>query len=46
MKIVDMHCDTVSALYDRKSRGGQEDLRENGGHIDLLRMKKSGYLWS
>ncbi len=44
MKIVDMHCDTVSALYDKKSRGGQEELRENGGHIDLLRMKKSGYL--
>lgn len=44
MKIIDMHCDTISALYDKSSRGGQEDLRENGGHIDLLRMRESGYL--
>lgn len=44
MRIADMHCDTVSTLYDRKSRGAREGLRENGGHVDLLRMKQSGYL--
>ncbi len=44
MKIADMHCDTISALYNRRSGGGREGLRENGGHIDLLRMRGSGYL--
>lgn len=43
-KIIDMHCDTISALYDRRSRGGREDLRENSGHIDLLRMRERGWL--
>ncbi len=42
-KIVDMHCDTISALYDRRAQGETGSLRENSGHIDLLRMKKSGY---
>lgn len=44
MKIIDMHCDTISALYNKNSRGVQEGLRENGGHIDLLRMRESGWL--
>lgn len=42
--IADMHCDTVSALYDGKAEGAGGDLRDNGGHVDLLRMKESGYL--
>lgn len=44
MRIIDMHCDTVSALYDKSCRDGRENLRENEGHIDLTRMKESGYL--
>lgn len=39
MKIIDMHCDTISELADR---GGE--LRENIGQLDLKRMGKSGYL--
>ncbi len=39
MKIVDMHCDTISELADR---GGE--LRENSGQLDLKRMSQSGYL--
>lgn len=39
MKIIDMHCDTISELADR---GGE--LWENGGQLDLQRMQKSGYL--
>lgn len=42
MKIIDMHCDTISALYDRKAEG--MSLRNNDCHIDLQRMKGSGYL--
>ncbi len=44
MKIVDMHCDTISKLlkYRRAEKDGT--LRCNDGHLDLLRMKKSGYI--
>lgn len=39
MKIIDMHCDTISELADR---GGE--LWENKGQLDLKRMGQSGYL--
>lgn len=39
MKIIDMHCDTISELADR---GGE--LWENKGQLDLRRMRESGYL--
>ena len=44
MKIVDMHCDTLSELLHLQEEGGEVSLRQNGGHIDLLRLKESGYL--
>lgn len=44
MRVVDMHCDTVSRLVELEDRGTQEKLRENTGHLDLLRMKQAGYL--
>lgn len=44
MKIIDMHCDTVSVLLEKRNAGEVACLRENEGHLDLLRMKKSGYL--
>lgn len=44
MKIIDMHCDTISVLLEQKRAGKTVSLRENGGHLDLLRMKSSGYL--
>lgn len=52
MKIIDMHCDTLSALLERKERmgteepigSGAEELRSNSLHVDLLRMKESHYL--
>lgn len=40
LDIVDMHCDTLSFL-ETHSEGS---LRENRGQLDLIRMKKSGYL--
>lgn len=39
MKIIDMHCDTISELADQ---GGE--LWKNSGHLDLKRMQESGYL--
>lgn len=54
MKIADMHCDTIERLlgirrtgysqHEKKEAKMQEDLRRNNGHLDLLGMKKSGYL--
>lgn len=44
MKVVDMHCDTVSRLVELEEKGTKEELRKNTGHLDLLRMKQAGYL--
>ena len=44
MKVVDMHCDTISALLHKKRAGEKVSLRENGGHLDLKRMQKGKYL--
>ena len=44
MRVIDMHCDTIDRLLSLKEEGRPEALRENGLHIDLLRMKESGYL--
>ena len=44
MKVLDMHCDTISVLLEKKREGKETSLRENVGHLDLLRMKDSGYL--
>lgn len=43
MKIVDMHCDTISRLLELEETEMREELRENTGHLDLQRMKQSGY---
>lgn len=44
MKVLDMHCDTVSVLLELRRAGKEASLRENQGHLDLVRMKNGGYL--
>lgn len=45
MRIVDMHCDTISELLARRQRGeADRSLRQNDGHIDLKKLLESGYL--
>lgn len=46
MRVVDMHCDTISRLLELEEagKGEGEGLRENGGHLDLQRMRQGGYL--
>lgn len=44
MKIVDMHCDTISEILKCKRRGEACSLRKNNLHVDLERMLQSGYL--
>ena len=43
MKVVDMHCDTISEIYERRKKGENLDLRKNGLHLDLEKMKKGDY---
>ena len=43
-KIVDMHCDTISRLLEKRKIGQEESLLQNSGHLDLHRMRESGYL--
>lgn len=44
MRVIDMHCDTVGELFALQSQGKPGTLRENELHVDLTRMKGSGYL--
>lgn len=44
MKIVDMHCDTISELYKKQKHGSRENLYANAGHIDLCKLKAGDYL--
>lgn len=42
--IIDMHCDTITELYEKRRNGEDAHLRKNDMHIDLERMKQAGYL--
>ena len=44
MKVVDMHCDTIYELYERRKKGQEEKLSENDLHIDLSKMQAGDYL--
>ncbi|MCM1184805.1 MAG: dipeptidase [Roseburia sp.] len=43
-RIVDMHCDTISAIWESRAAGNPQALSENQLHVDLRKMRKSGYL--
>ena len=44
MRVVDMHCDTISALLGRRRAGLGGSLKENDCHINLGRMREGDYL--
>ncbi|SHO51442.1 dipeptidase [Anaerocolumna xylanovorans] len=44
MKIVDMHCDTISELFQRMKDKRADTLAKNELHIDIEKMKKGDYL--
>lgn len=44
MKVIDMHCDTLSELIRDKEKTGGCSLRENNHHLDLMKMQKGNYL--
>ncbi len=44
MKIADMHCDTISKLWECKRENNPQQLSYNSLHVDIQRMKKAGYI--
>lgn len=40
----DMHCDTITTLYDRIQKGSNETLRRNDIQIDFEKLEQSKYL--
>lgn len=40
----DMHCDTVTTLYDKVNKESRESLYKNMLQLDFLRLNRSGYL--
>ena len=41
--IIDMHCDTISQIYELRRKGEDVGLRRNDLHLDLMRMKEAGF---
>lgn len=44
MKVVDMHCDTISAIYLQRKSGRDSTLKQNDLHISLDKMYQGDYL--
>lgn len=44
MKIIDMHCDTVSRIYQERKQLKQANLRKNFFQVDFTKMKSAAYL--
>lgn len=43
MKIFDMHCDTISAIWEQRQQGNYIELKENPLHLDLAKMQEGDY---
>ena len=44
MKVVDMHCDTIGAIYEHNLQGNSFNLKENKLHLDINKLIKGDYL--
>lgn len=44
MKVVDMHCDTISAIHLQQKEGQSISLKHNDLHLSLEKMQKGDYL--
>ena len=44
MKIIDMHCDTISEIRESRHRGNPQELATNTMHLDIQKMKKADYM--
>lgn len=43
MKVIDMHCDTISELYKRRQQKEASSLLRNELHVDLEKLGRGGY---
>lgn len=43
MKVMDMHCDTIGAIYSKKKKGESVELRKNALHVDVEKLQKGDY---
>lgn len=43
MKVVDMHCDTISELYRHHVEGGRDSILDNSMMVDLRKMQAGDY---
>ena len=44
MQVVDMHCDTVVSIMNKRNNGETIGLKENPLNIDLTKMKKGSFV--
>lgn len=44
MKIIDMHCDTISEIWESRRSGEPQELATNSLHMDIQKMKKANYM--
>ena len=44
MKVVDMHCDTIGAIYENNLKGNNYNLKDNKLHLDINKLIKGDYL--
>ena len=42
--VIDLHCDTISAIKEARKNNNQIELKENLLHIDIKKLKKGNYL--
>ena len=43
MKFYDLHCDTISVIYELRKQGKQAELSKNSLHLDLEKLQRGGY---
>ncbi|MCI8299826.1 MAG: membrane dipeptidase [Lachnospiraceae bacterium] len=44
MKIIDLHCDTISRIYQQRKLQNDANLRNNSFQVDLEKMRHANYL--
>ena len=43
MKIYDLHCDTISRIYELRKQGKEAELYKNDLHLDIQKLQKGEY---
>ena len=46
MKFYDLHCDTISAIYELRKQGKQAELSKNSLHLGDMGCRPLLFLWT